>query len=68
MDVKQKYCQSCHLISRNGLTCHYENNELTDMLLMYGQCYQNAAAASRLQRVGTRSDFRKDIILGPVSY
>jgi hypothetical protein len=29
------------------MTYHYENNELTDMLLMYGQCYQNAAAASR---------------------
>jgi hypothetical protein len=26
---------------------HYENNELTDMLLMYGQCYQKAAAAYR---------------------
>jgi hypothetical protein len=36
MDVNQKYCQSCHLISR---LYHYENNELTDMLLMYGQCY-----------------------------
>jgi hypothetical protein len=28
MDVNQKYCQSCYLIS------HYENNELTDMLLI----------------------------------
>jgi 3-deoxy-D-arabino-heptulosonate 7-phosphate (DAHP) synthase len=37
MDVNQKYCQSYH----------YENNELTDMLLIYGPCYQNAAAASR---------------------
>jgi hypothetical protein len=26
---------------------HCENNELTDMLLMYPQCYQNTAAASR---------------------
>jgi hypothetical protein len=26
---------------------HYENNELTDMLLKYGQCYQNITAASR---------------------
>jgi hypothetical protein len=25
----------------------YENNELTDMLLMHAQCYQNTAAASR---------------------
>jgi hypothetical protein len=25
----------------------YENKELTDTLLMYGQCYQNAVAASR---------------------
>jgi hypothetical protein len=34
-----------------GWVYHYENNELTDMLLMYGQCYlsryQDAAAASR---------------------
>jgi hypothetical protein len=37
MDVNQKYCQSCHLISRNGFIIR-ENNELTDMLLMYGQC------------------------------
>jgi hypothetical protein len=26
---------------------HYENNEFTDMLLIYGQCYRSAAAASR---------------------
>jgi hypothetical protein len=26
---------------------HYENNELTDMLLMYGQCYQNATYLRR---------------------
>ena len=26
----------------------YENNELVDMLLTYGECLQNAAAASRL--------------------
>jgi hypothetical protein len=26
---------------------HYENNELTDMLLKYGQCYQNITVASR---------------------
>jgi hypothetical protein len=30
-----------------GMGYHYENNELTDMLLKYGQCYQNIAAASR---------------------
>jgi hypothetical protein len=29
---------------------HYENNELTDMLLMYAQCYQNTAAASRVRK------------------
>jgi hypothetical protein len=48
MDVNQKYCQSCHLISRS--VYHYENNELTDMLLMYMAMlsrYQNAAVASR---------------------
>lgn len=27
---------------------HYENNELVDMLLIYGECLQSAAAASRL--------------------
>jgi hypothetical protein len=40
-DVNQKYCQLV------GIAYHYENNELTDMLLMYGQYYQNAAAASK---------------------
>jgi hypothetical protein len=37
MDVNQKYCQCCHLIGRK--LRNYENNELTDMLLMYEQCY-----------------------------
>jgi hypothetical protein len=45
MDVNQKYCQNSHLISRNGLSL--QNNELTDMLLKYGQCYQNIAPTSR---------------------
>jgi hypothetical protein len=45
---------------------HYENNELTDMLLMYEQCY----LVSRMQRrpESTESDFQKDTILGHVSY
>jgi hypothetical protein len=38
MDVNQKYCQGCHLISRNGFIIR-KNNELTDMLQMHGQCY-----------------------------
>jgi hypothetical protein len=35
MDVNQKYCQSCHLISR--MAYYYENNYLTDMLIMYAR-------------------------------
>jgi hypothetical protein len=33
--------------SRVAMAYHYENNELTDMLQMNGQYYQNAAVASR---------------------
>jgi hypothetical protein len=42
MDVNQKYCQSYHLISRNGFI-------ITKIisLQIYGQCYRNTAAASR---------------------
>jgi hypothetical protein len=40
---------------------HYENNELTDMLLMYVQCYLPCPES-------TQSDFRKDTTLGHVSY
>jgi hypothetical protein len=40
MDLNQKYCQSCHLISRNSFI-------ITKIVLMHGQCYLNAAAASR---------------------
>jgi hypothetical protein len=47
MDVNQKYCQSCHLISRNGFinTKHryVANVGIWAMLSRY----QNAAAASR---------------------
>jgi hypothetical protein len=68
MDVNQKYCQNCHLISRNGfIISHYENSELTNMLLMYGQCYH--VIRMELRRPGsTQSDFQKDTILGHVSY
>jgi hypothetical protein len=63
MDVNQKYCQSCHLISWNGFII----NELTHMLLMYGQCYH--VIRMHLQRPeSTQSDFQKDTILGHVSY
>jgi hypothetical protein len=65
MDVNQKYCQSCRLISGN----HYENNELTDMLLMYGQCHQHHVIRMQLRRPeSTQSDFQKYTILGHVSY
>jgi hypothetical protein len=63
MDVNQKCCQSCRLISRN----HYENNELTDMLLMYGQCYHVIRMQLRRPE-STQSDFRKHAILGHVRY
>jgi hypothetical protein len=48
-----------------------ENNELTAMLLMYGQCYQYHYHIIRVQLrrpESTQSDFRKDTILGHVSY
>jgi hypothetical protein len=65
MDVNQKYCQSCHLISRNGF--HYENNELTNILLRYGQCYHVIRMQLRRPE-STQSDFQKDTNLGHVSY
>jgi hypothetical protein len=40
MDVNQKYCQSCHLISRNGFI-------ITKIMSSQISRYQNAAAASR---------------------
>jgi hypothetical protein len=45
MDVNQKYCQSCHLISRNGFI-------ITKIMSsqIYGQCYQNTAAIQRVRR------------------
>jgi hypothetical protein len=48
MEVNQKYYQSCRLISQN----RYENNELTNMLLMYGQC-------QRRNRQDRAQNFRK---------
>jgi hypothetical protein len=38
MDVNQNYCQSCHLMSRNGFIIR-KIMRLTDMLQMHGQCY-----------------------------
>jgi hypothetical protein len=67
MDVNQKYCQSCHLISRNGLIITKIMSSRTDMLLMYGQCYH--VIRMQLQRPeSTQNDFQKDTILGHVSY
>jgi hypothetical protein len=62
MDVNQKYCQSCHLISRNGFII-----TLTDMLLMHGQCYHVIRMQLRRPE-STQRDFQKDTILGHVSY
>jgi hypothetical protein len=66
MDVNQKYCQSCHLISRNGfiirkimssqICCKSMDNVIT-----LSECICS------VQRV-LQSDFRKDTILGQVSY
>jgi hypothetical protein len=66
MDVNQKYCQSCHLICRNGFIIT-KKNELTDMLLMYGQCYHVIRMQLRRPE-STQSDFQEDTILGHVSY
>jgi hypothetical protein len=35
------------ILAANEKIAVYENNDLTEMLLMYGQCYQNAVAVSR---------------------
>jgi hypothetical protein len=60
MDVNQKFNYSEWLY-------HYENNELTDMLLMYGQCYH--VIRMQLRRPESmQSDFQKNTILGHVSY
>jgi hypothetical protein len=44
MDVNQKYCQSCHLISRNGFIIT-KNRYVANVWAMLSR-YQNAAAAS----------------------
>jgi hypothetical protein len=53
IDVNQKYCQSCHLISRNSfIITKITNNELTDMLLMYmGNVITLSECSCGVQRV-----------------
>jgi hypothetical protein len=48
MDVNQKYCQSCHLISRNGfiITKIMSSQIVANAWAMLSR-YQNAAAASK---------------------
>jgi hypothetical protein len=48
MDVNLKYCQSCHLISRNGfiITKIMSSQNVANAWAMLSR-YQNAAAASR---------------------
>jgi hypothetical protein len=48
MDVNQKYCQSCHLISRNGFIIRkiMSSNNVANIWAMLSH-YQNVAAASR---------------------
>jgi hypothetical protein len=60
MDVNEKYCQSCHLISRNGFI-------ITKTVLVYGQCYHVIRMQLRRPE-STQNDFQKDPILGHVSY
>jgi hypothetical protein len=48
MDVNQKYCQSCHLISRNGfITTKIMSSQIVANVWAMLSRYQNAAAASR---------------------
>jgi hypothetical protein len=50
MDVNQKYCQSCHLISRNGfIITKIMSSQIC--CLMYGKCYH----VSRMQLRRTQS-------------
>jgi hypothetical protein len=66
MDVNQKYCQSCHLISRNRFIIRKIMSLQICMLLVYGQCYH--VIRMQLRRPETRqNDFRKDTILDHVS-
>jgi hypothetical protein len=59
LDVNQKYCQSCHLISRNGFIIRKIMSSQIGMLLMYGQCYHVIRMQLRRPE-STQSDFRKD--------
>jgi hypothetical protein len=63
MDVNQKYCQSCHLISRNGFII-ITHRYVADVW----QCY-HVITVIRMQLrrpESTQSDFQKDTILGHV--
>jgi hypothetical protein len=66
MDVNQNYCQSCHLISRNGFIIR---KIMSSQICC--KCIGNVITLSEcicsVQRV-LQSDFRKDTILGQVSY
>jgi hypothetical protein len=59
MDVNQKYCQSCHLISRNGFI---NTKIMSSQLLMHGQCYHVIRLQLRRPQ-STQSDFQKDTII-----
>jgi hypothetical protein len=73
MDVNQNYCQSCHLISRNGFIIRkiMSSQICCKCNAMQMQCMGNvitlAECICSVQRV-LQSDFRKDTILGQVSY
>jgi hypothetical protein len=66
MDVNQKYCQSCHLISRNGfIITKIMSSQIS--CCMYGQRYHVIRMQLRRSE-STQSDFQKDTILGHVNY
>jgi hypothetical protein len=66
MDLNQKYCQSCHLISRNGfIITKIMSSQIC--CCMYGQRYHVIRMQLRRPE-STQSDFQKDTILGHVSY
>jgi hypothetical protein len=64
MDVNQKYCQSCHLISRNGfIITKIMNRYVANVYERYHVIRMQLRRPESMQ-----SDFQKDTILGHVSY
>jgi hypothetical protein len=64
MDVNQNYCQSCHLINRNGFIIRKIMSSQICCKCM-GNVITLSECICSVQRV-LQSDFRKDTILGQV--